>query len=52
LAGTDPTWIEARLLLEAEQRFVEETLIIAVPASGTGGGGKPKLYSRVLGGGS
>ncbi len=51
ITRVEPAWIEARVLLEAEQRFVEETLIIEVPASLTGGG-KPKLYSRVLGGGS
>jgi general secretion pathway protein K len=50
-AQLDPTFIEARVLLEAEQRFVEETLIIEVPAGATGGG-KPKLFSRVLGGGA
>lgn len=43
----EPTWIEARVLLEAEERFVEETLIFATPPSG-----KLSLYSRVLGGGS
>lgn len=41
------TWVEARVLLEADARFVEEALIIATPASG-----KSSLYSRVLGGGS
>lgn len=49
LAGTEPTFIEARVLLEAEQRFVEETLIIKVPAGAAGG--EPKVFSRVLGGG-
>lgn len=49
IARTNDTseWVEARVLLEAEQRFVEEALIISVPS-----GGDPELYSRVLGGGS
>lgn len=43
--GLESSWIEARVLLEAEARFVEETLIFAAPSSG-----KLSLYSRVLGG--
>lgn len=43
-------WIEARVLLEADERIVEEALIIKVAAPGAGGG-KPTLYSRVFGGG-
>lgn len=46
LAGVRSGWVEARVLLEADQRFVEETLIIEAPAVG-----KPLLFSRVLGGG-
>ncbi len=41
------TWVEARVLLEADERFVEETLIVQTPATG-----EPRLYARVLGGGS
>lgn len=44
-ASIQSTWIEARVLLEADQRFVEETLIIEAPS-----GGDPSLYSRVFGG--
>ncbi|MDZ7627775.1 MAG: type II secretion system minor pseudopilin GspK [Parvularculaceae bacterium] len=43
---TKSTWIEARVFLEADRRFVEETLIIQAP-----NGGDPSLYSRVFGGG-
>lgn len=50
-SSVSSTWIEARVLLEAEARFVEEALIIKVSGSGTGSG-DPRLYSRVLGGGS
>jgi len=46
LTGVQSTWVEARVLLEADQRFVEETLIIRTPATG-----EPTLYARVLGGG-
>ena len=42
-------WVEARVYLEANERFVEETLIIKVSAPATGGG-TPTLYARVLGG--
>ncbi len=45
-ANTQSTWIEARVLLEADKRFVEETLIVESPADGS-----PSLFSRVLGGG-
>lgn len=44
-ATTRSTWIEARVFLEADQRFVEEKLIIEAPASG-----KPSLRLRVFGG--
>jgi len=47
LTGNRSTWVEARVLLEANKRFVEETLIIETPTSG-----QPKLYARVFGGGS
>jgi len=46
LAGVTSTWVEARVFLEADQRVVEETLIIETPANG-----KPALFSRTLGGG-
>jgi general secretion pathway protein K len=45
-ANTQSSWIEARVLLEAEQRFVEQTLILEVPAEGG-----PQVFSRVFGGG-
>ena len=45
-ANTQSTWIEARVLLEADRRFVEETLIVETPA-----GGEPSLFSRVFGDG-
>jgi general secretion pathway protein K len=45
-AGIRSTWVEARVLLEADQRFVEETLVVETPATG-----KPSLYVRALGGG-
>lgn len=45
-ANTRSTWIEARVRLEADQRFVEETLIVEAPADGG-----PTLFSRTLGGG-
>ncbi len=45
--GLQSSWVEARILLEAEARFVEEALIIATPTNGG-----PSLYSRVFGGGS
>lgn len=46
VSGIQPTWIEARVRLEANERFVEEALIISIPS-----GGKPSLYSRSFGGG-
>ncbi|MFN0023016.1 MAG: type II secretion system minor pseudopilin GspK [Parvularculaceae bacterium] len=45
--GVSPTWVEARLRLEADERIVEETLLIRTPA----GAGKVALYGRVLGDG-
>ncbi len=44
--NTRSTWVEARVFLEADQQFVEETLL--VEALGTG---NPSLQVRVFGGG-
>lgn len=43
-ANTQSTWIEVRVLLEADQRFVEEKLIIEASAEGT-----PTLHLRAFG---
>lgn len=45
-ADIQSAWVEARVFLEADQQYVEETLLIEAPATG-----KPLLYGRVLGGG-